>query len=147
MTWMTGSGLLLPLVGSHLPLMGPCFLAGIGAAPSFSSGFSLLGRRTTGAAEGMSWASSGMGAGTTIGAFSGGWPADLIPDPRVAHHTRRWHQQDGPTVGVDEAPSHPVLLWRMRFLGPCSSVARSFLSGSLRLPGVGASRPRATAWL
>lgn len=76
MAWMTGSGLLLPLVGSHLPLMGPCFLAGIGAAPSLSSRFSLLGRRTTGAAEGMSWASSGMGAGTTIGAFSGGWLAD-----------------------------------------------------------------------
>ncbi|MEV7339962.1 hypothetical protein [Streptomyces sp. NPDC093544] len=76
MAWMTGSGLLLPLVGSGLPLVGACFLAGIGAAPSLSSRFSLLGRRTGGAAEGMSWASSGMGAGTTIGAFSGGWLAD-----------------------------------------------------------------------
>ncbi|MEU9047342.1 MULTISPECIES: hypothetical protein [unclassified Kitasatospora] len=76
MAWMTGSGLLLPLVGPRLPLVGACFLAGIGAAPSIGSGFSLLGRRTAGAAEGMSWASSGMGAGTTIGAFSGGWLAD-----------------------------------------------------------------------
>ncbi|WP_424214558.1 MFS transporter [Streptomyces sp. BI20] len=78
--WMAASGLLLPLVGDGLPLVGACFLSGVGAAPAIGSGFSLLRRRTAGAAEGMSWASSGMGAGTTIGAFTGGWLADRTGD-------------------------------------------------------------------
>ncbi|MFF5858288.1 hypothetical protein ACFY8B_22100 [Streptomyces sp. NPDC012751] len=113
MAWMTGSGLLLPLAGSRLPLAGACFLAGIGAAPALSSGFSLIGRRTAGAAEGMSWASSGMGAGTTIGAFSGGWLAD-----RTGSGTAFWL-----CVGFGVAAL--ALAWRATSGGETGSTARS----------------------
>ncbi|MEU7938985.1 MFS transporter [Microbispora bryophytorum] len=114
MAWMTGCGLLLPLAGPKLPLVIACFLAGIGAAPSLSSGFSLLGRRTAGASEGMSWASSGMGAGTTIGAFSGGWLADRTGSGAAfwlcvvfgaAALTIAWRATSGGDAGTAAQPS------------------------------------------
>ncbi|GAA2564058.1 MFS transporter [Winogradskya consettensis] len=85
MAWMTGCGLLLPLARSPVLLAVACLLAGVGAAPALSAGFSLLSNPETGAAEGMTWASAGMGAGTTIGAFCGGWLVD-----RVASHNAFW---------------------------------------------------------
>ncbi|WP_305788108.1 MFS transporter [Symbioplanes lichenis] len=79
LAWMAGCGLLLPLATSPALLAAACFLAGVGAAPTLSAGFSLLSNPETGAAEGMTWASAGMGAGTTIGAFTGGWLVEHRP--------------------------------------------------------------------
>lgn len=77
---MSGFGIMLSLGEGLMWLTAVCFLAGIGAAPALSAGFSMAGN-AVGAdqrTEAMTWMTTGLGLGTTIGALSGGFVADRI---------------------------------------------------------------------
>lgn len=78
---MSGFCLLLPAGDAPWWTITICLLAGAGASPAISAGYTLAGesagaeRRT----EGLTWASTGLGIGTTCGAALAGILADRIP--------------------------------------------------------------------
>jgi MFS family permease len=80
-TVMAVFGLLFPVNDGPIWLTGVCLFAGIGAAPAIGAGFALGSEAGggTGRAEAMTWMSTGLGVGSTIGAFIAGRVADGEP--------------------------------------------------------------------